>query len=204
MRPADLARRIAERAPGTERLVVAIAGPPAAGKSTLAAAVRDALPDRSAILGLDAFHYDDAILVERSQRDRKGAPFTFDLDGYRRCLRTLVDATETEVAVPVFDRALELSRSAAEIVPPSYDVIVTEGNYLLLDEDDWPSLAPLFDLTVYVDVPMQVVRERILDRWRRHGLSANEAELRAETNDLLNAETVVRRSRPADITIVNT
>lgn len=197
----ELVQLIAERAHGTRRFVLAIAGPPAAGKSTLAASIRKALPGRSAILGLDAFHFDDAILVARSQRDRKGAPATFDLDGYRRCLRTLVDEGGTDVAIPVFDRTLELSRNAAEIVPPSCNVLITEGNYLLLDDGDWPSLAPLFDLTVFVDVPKHVIRERILARWRDLGSSVHEAELRAETNDLPNAETVLRRSRPADITI---
>jgi len=183
---------------GEQRFVVALAGPPAGGKSTVAAAIHAALPERTAVLGLDAFHFDDAILIEREHSDRKGAPFTFDVDGYRRCLTALIEGAGTEIAVPVFDRELELSRNGAEIVSASCDVVVTEGNYLLLDTDGWSSLAALFDMTVFVEVPMGIVRERILERWHTHGFSPTEAQARFDHNDGPNAETVLQASRRAD------
>jgi len=114
------------------RFVVALAGPPAAGKSTLATALADALAPRAAILGLDAFHFDDSVLTTRGHRERKGAPHTFDVASYAHLLRGL-RTTRTELAVPVFDRSLELSRNCAEVVTSAHDVVITEGNYLLVD-----------------------------------------------------------------------
>jgi pantothenate kinase len=199
--PAGLLERITDRPPLDRRFVVAIAGPPASGKTTLAAALQDALPSSSAILGMDAFHYDDAILVERAQRSRKGAPFTFDVAGYRRCLEVLIHESESDIAIPVFDRQLELSRNAAVVVPPSCEVIITEGNYLLLDHPDWRPFEPLFDLTVFLNVNTETIRARIIERWQQHGFERAEAERRAEHNDLPNARTVLAESRPADLTI---
>ena len=196
----ELVQRITDRPKTVGRFVVAIAGPPAAGKTTLAAQLHDALPATTAVLGLDAFHFDDIVLNARGDRARKGAPFTFDVEGYRRCLETLVTETSDDVAIPVFDRELEVSRNAAAVVPSSCEVIITEGNYLLLDDEPWSGLAPLFDLTVFLDVNEATVHQRIIDRWLNHGLSAADTERRAETNDLPNARLVLTNSRPADLT----
>ncbi len=173
----------------TRRRVVAIAGPPAAGKSTLAAAVAAALGETAAVFGMDAFHYDDAVLVERGDRDRKGAPHTFDVDGYRAMLERLRSNVDSDVAIPVFDRSMELTRGSASIVGASVETIVTEGNWLLLDRDPWRSLRSLFDLTVGLDVADSIVEARILERWRSHGFDDETARMRAEANDLPNART---------------
>lgn len=190
-------------APSDERYVVAIAGPPAAGKSTLAAELQNALADRVAVLGLDAFHYDNAILTERGQLDRKGAPFTFDVAGYGRTLDVLRTDRSAPICIPRFDRELELTRNCAELVLPAHDVVVTEGNYLLLEEPEWAALRPLFDLTVMLDVSADVTSTRILERWAHFGLSPAEAAARAQHNDLPNAELVRQNSAPADITATN-
>jgi len=184
-----------------ERFVIAIAGAPAAGKSTLAEQLRERLAPRSATLGLDAFHYDNEILERRQQLDRKGAPFTFDVAGYGRALQLLRTDRSAAVTMPRFDRELELSRNCAELVLPSHDVLITEGNYLLLDEPEWAGLRPFFDLTVKIEVSAAVVRERILHRWSHFGYSPAEATRRAEHNDLPNAELVMARSAAADITV---
>ncbi len=182
--------------PGRRR-VVAIAGPPAAGKSTFACSLVDALGPRAAVLGMDAFHYDDAILVARGDQDRKGAPHTFDVEGYRTMLERLRVTVSTEVAIPVFDRSLELTRAAADVVPEGVETIVTEGNWLLLQHEPWASLQPLFDLTVALAVPDAVVEARILERWREHGLDDATALSRAEANDLPNARTMRAESAEA-------
>lgn len=186
-----------------ERYVVAIAGPPAAGKSTVAAELQSALAERVAVLGLDAFHYDDAILADRGQLDRKGAPFTFDVAAYRRTLDLLRTDRSAPISIPRFDRELELTRNCAELVLPAHDVLVTEGNYLLLEEPGWAALRPLFDLTAMLDVSVEVNRSRIIERWAHFGLSPGEAVARAEVNDLPNAELVRENSAPADITATN-
>jgi len=90
-----------EALPAVRRFVIAIAAPPAAGKTTLAHELRHALAPEAAVLGMDAFHFDDAILRDRGDLPRKGAPHTFDVDGYRRILTTLRNEPDAEVAVPL-------------------------------------------------------------------------------------------------------
>lgn len=187
--------------PSDRRLVVALAGPPAAGKSTLADALVRQLDPRAVVLGLDAFHYDDAVLNERGHRARKGAPHTFDVDGYRACLERLASTPDRRVALPVFDRSLELTRNAAVVAEPHHRVVVTEGNWLLLDEDGWRELTDLFDLTVFVTTDRSTIRRRILERWASHGFDADEAQRRADVNDLPNADTALEQSLPADLTV---
>lgn len=186
---------------GDRRTVVALAGAPAAGKSLLAAALAERLGDTAVVFGLDAFHYDDAVLEARGDRDRKGAPHTFDVDGYRAMLLRLRTTPSEPVALPLFDRALELSRSCAVIAEARHQIVITEGNWLLLDDPRWAGLRELFDLTVQVTTDMATIRERIIERWRGHGFDDAEAERRAEENDLPNAQLAIDGSVAADLMI---
>jgi len=183
------------------RNVIAIAGPPTAGKSTLAATLLEHLGPAGGVLGMDAFHYDDAILNERGDRERKGAPHTFDVAGYAAFLERVRSTTGTDIAVPVFDRTLELTRNAAEILPATATTVITEGNWLLLDRPRWRDLQPLFDLTVMLDVAEEVVKVRSYERWHGFGFDDAAAEHWVETNDLPNARIVRDESRSADLTL---
>ena len=138
-------------------------------------------------------------LIARGQRQRKGAPETFDVAGYRHLLTRL--RTEDEVAIPVFDRNLELSRGSADLVTAQHRILVTEGNYLLLDEAPWTSLAPFFDLTVMIAVTEAELDRRLLDRWAHFGKTPQAARDWIDSNDLPNIRRVTRGSRPADITV---
>ena len=197
---AGLLQRSAARGAGGGRLVLAIAGPPGAGKSTLAAELMAALerlaPGAAALVPMDGFHLDNAVLAARGLMARKGAPETFDFDGYRAAL-VRVRAGET-VAVPVFDRELDLARAGAAVVGPGHRVVVSEGNYLLLDRAPWDGLAGLFDVTLFLSVSEFELRARLLRRWRDHGLSEAAALARAEGNDLANARLVLGSRRPSD------
>ena len=123
-------------APAAARRILAIAGAPGSGKSTLAETLATRLnalqPGRAALCPMDGFHYDDAVLDARGRRPWKGAPDTFDVGGLRAILSRLRARDEAEVAVPVFDRRLEIARAGAAIIPQAADTIICEGNYLLL------------------------------------------------------------------------
>ena len=136
---ATIAATIFKRAGKSRRFVVGIAGPPGSGKSTLAESLRDVLPD-SAVVSMDGFHFDDAVLERRGLSGRKGAPETFDYAGFAALVSRL-RGDEPEIAIPVFDRAIELSRAGAEIVGAETRFVLVEGNYLLLDEAPWSGLA---------------------------------------------------------------
>lgn len=199
---ATIQERLAALAGGAARVFVAIAGAPASGKSTLAEALYDSIdrahPGRAAILPMDGFHYDDAVLEARGTLARKGAPQTFDTDGLAAVLGRLA-AGDRPVAVPVFDRSLEISRAAARIIDPEVRLILVEGNYLLLDDPDWERLRPCFDLTLFVEVPVALLEQRLRARW--DGLAPGAAEAKIAGNDLPNARLVAERSVPADMVL---
>lgn len=198
---AHLAATLFRKAAGRKRLMVAIAGPPAAGKSALAEALAPLLPpDSAAVVPMDGFHYDDAVLAARGLSSRKGAPETFDFDGLRHLLERLRNA-DAEVAVPLFDRQIEISRAGAKIVPAEAKFILVEGNYLLLDESPWDQLSPLFDISVWVEAPRAELEQRLMQRWHEHGRTPEAARAWISGNDLPNIERVLARRRPADVTI---
>jgi pantothenate kinase len=200
MTPADLADLIRARSSGhAGRFLTALAGPPGSGKSTLAAEVVAAIGAGAKAVPMDGFHYDDAILNARGARARKGAPDTFDVAGFAHLLGRL--RAEDEVAIPVFDRSLELSRGSAEIVGPDDRLLVVEGNYLLLNEGPWADLWRQFDLTVWIDVPEAELDRRLLDRWAHYGKTPDAARAWIDSNDMPNIRRTIAKSRPADVMI---
>jgi pantothenate kinase len=199
MTPAQLAATIRAKAQAQGRFLTALAGPPGAGKSTLAAELVAALGQGAKAVPMDGFHYDDAMLIARGARARKGAPDTFDVAGFRHLLTRL--RTEDEVAIPLFDRDLEISRAGADIVGPQDRILIVEGNYLLLNEAPWPDLAPLFDLTIWIDVPEAELDRRLLARWAHYGKTPAEARAWIDGNDMPNIRRVVAGSRPAHLVI---
>lgn len=188
--------------PGARR-IIGIAGPPGSGKSTLATQIEAALNSRmagyAAVFPLDGYHFDDRVLVPRGLRPRKGAPETFDVDGFGFMLERLRANAREEIAVPVFDRDIEIARAGASIIPRSVRVILVEGNYLLLDREPWRALT--FDVTVALNVPRDILRQRLVDRWVQHGKSEDEIAAQVDSNDMINVDLVLRSGRPADYVI---
>src|SRR5262245_24018986 len=189
------------------RRLVAIAGAPGSGKSTfterLCTTLNEGAAGLSCVLAMDGFHFDDRVLESRGHRTRKGAPYTFDVGGFAAVLQRLKANDGAEVAVPIFDRSLEIARAAAAIIPASARVVLVEGNYLLLEDPDWIPLRRHFDLTVQLDVPRHLLAERLTSRWRGYALDEAVVRAKVEGNDLPNAELVVAHSGPADFIVAN-
>ena len=193
--PERLARASLAVTPKGRRRLVALAGPPASGKSTLAEAVvaqLNAAGARAVLVPMDGFHLDNRILEPRDLLARKGAPETFDATGFVKMVQALTD--EEEVVFPLFDRNLDCAVAGAGVITPDHDTVVVEGNYLLLDRDPWRALAPLWDQTAFLSVPLIELKRRLVARWLHYGLSQAAAEARAESNDLANAKTVLDQS----------
>ena len=188
-------KRVASR-----RFIIAIAGPPGAGKTTLSKAlVKDLARSLPAhYVPMDGFHLDNATLNEMGMLDRKGAPQTFDAAGIVTAVKRLHQKQET-VSLPAFDRAKDMSIPDAISIPAALDVIVIEGNYLLLNYAPWNTLAPMFGLTICLSPSMDILRGRLVQRWLDHGMTAAGAEARAAGNDIPNAQHVLDHSLQADI-----
>lgn len=186
--------------PRGKRHLIAVAGAPGGGKSTLSEALVAALnaeaPGSAAVLGMDGFHYDDRVLEARGDRARKGAPHTFDVDGLAAMLDRL--RAGGAVAVPVFDREIEVARAGAEIIPAAARIVVVEGNYVLTTEGPWAALRNAFDLRVMVEVDEAELERRLMGRWTKLGLSEAEARTKVGLNDMPNGAYVREKSVQID------
>ncbi len=188
--------------PQGERRIVAIAGAPASGKSTIADGLEHRLneadPGSTALLPMDGFHYDDEVLTPAGWQSRKGAPHTFDVGGYAAALRRLKANDEGTVAVPRFDRSIEIARAGAILIDRSVRLIVTEGNWLLLEDEPWPLLRPYFDHTALVLADMETLEVRNRQRWVDYDMDEAFIRAKLEDNDLPNARLVYERSAEPD------
>ncbi|KAF0650430.1 MULTISPECIES: nucleoside/nucleotide kinase family protein [Streptomyces] len=193
------ARRLA--VPGARRLL-GLAGPPGAGKSTLAARLVEGLDGLAVLVPMDGFHLAGAELDRLGRAERKGAPDTFDAAGYRVLLARL-RAAEPGVTVyaPAFDRALEEPVAGSVPVPPDVPLVVTEGNYLLHYDPAWAPVRPLLDEVWYVDTDDALRVRRLVARHVRYGRDRAAAERWVRESDEANARLVAPGRARADLVV---
>ena len=175
-----------------ERILVGISGAPGSGKSTLSQALSsklNKLEHVAAVIPMDGYHLDDSLLKDLGLLKRKGAPETFDFVGFKHLLLRVKN--EDEVVYPVFDREREISIAGAGILKKNIRIVIVEGNYLLFDEEPWSCLSELWDYSVFLDVELTVLEQRLIDRWIDLGFSRAEAQQKALENDIENAKRVI-------------
>lgn len=202
------ARALAERGP---RALLGIAGSPGAGKSTLAGhlvrALNGAGEPWAAHVPMDGFHLADAELDRLGRRDRKGAPDTFDAAGYAALLRRLGEEREEPdepdeiVYAPGFERVLEQPLAGALPVPPSVRLVVTEGNYLLLDTGAWARVRPCLDEVWFVETDEAERIRRLVARHEESGKDHESAVAWVLGTDQRNADLVAATRDRADLVI---
>ncbi|MEM7299536.1 MAG: nucleoside/nucleotide kinase family protein [Pseudomonadota bacterium] len=202
MNKTDLLNKIVGLPTSDGRQMVAIAGPPASGKSFLAEWLATELNHSGQavkVIPMDGFHLDNRLLEQRGLLNRKGAPETFDAAGFVHLVERIKhDGTHI---YPLFDRARDIAIAGAEEISEACRLVIFEGNYLLFDQEPWQALNTMWDLSVWLATPQSVTRERCVQRWLDHGLSQDDAILRAEQNDVKNAQLINRCNLPAHVTL---
>jgi pantothenate kinase len=197
--------RAAHLAAGPQRRILGIVGGPGAGKSTLAAAIGErADPHRVAVVGMDGWHLANSTLSRLGRLERKGAPDTFDGAGYVAFLERFLTAGDTAAETlwaPEYRRTVEESIGGALEIRPDVTLLVTEGNYLLLDEPPWDRVRGLLDEAWFLAPDEATRRDRLIARHERVGRTHDEAVARADGSDAANAAVIARTAPRADVVL---
>ena len=195
--PAAFHARVEALLAGGGRKLLGLVGPPGAGKSTLAIALQRAFPTVSQIVPMDGYHLANVELARLQRAGRKGAPDTFDSAGYVSLLQRLrVQRGDEIVYAPEFRREIEEPIAGAIPVLPETRLVITEGNYLLLEQGAWADVAALLDDSWYVAIDSGLRNQRLVARHERFGRSPEAAVAWVASTDEPNARLIdATRSR---------
>lgn len=196
-------RHAVRGAPGVgRRILLGIAGAPGAGKSTFAAWLQQQFgPGQAVVVPMDGFHLGNTIIEGTPLRQRKGAIDTFDAGGYLSLLRRLVRRDEAVVYAPEFRRTLDEPVAASIAIPAEVPLVITEGNYLLFEQEPWKDIRAQLDEVWFVDVPPALRLNRLVERHISFGMERAAAEAWAGGPDQANA-VLIEATRPAASRII--
>jgi len=202
--PPDVPRRYLDRIAaliaGGQRRILGLTGPPGGGKSTLAESLREAFPQRCVVVPMDGFHLANVELERLGRAARKGAPDTFDSAGYVALLRRLrAQGADEVVYAPAFRRAIEEPIAGAIAVAGQVPLVVTEGNYLLLDRGPWAQVRAQLDEVWFVDADETLRVERLVRRHMAFGRSEQAARDWVASTDEPNARLIAATRPRADL-----
>ena len=195
----DVLAHVDALASSDQRRIIGLTGAPGAGKSTVALQLVAHRPARSVLVPMDGFHLANAELARLGRGSRKGAQDTFDSAGYVALLRRLRSAPADEIIyAPEFHREIEEPIAGAIPVLPEHRLIVTEGNYLLLETGHWRGIRPLVDEIWYIEIDPELRLERLIARHIRYGRAEPAARAWVAQTDEPNAELIAATRARAD------
>jgi pantothenate kinase len=184
------------------RRLLGIVGTPGSGKSTLAQLLADALGEQAVVVPMDGFHLANRELARLGRAARKGAPDTFDVGGYRALLARLKQQQQQQdetIYAPLFQREIEESIAGAITILPQTRLVISEGNYLLLSQGPWASVAPIFDECWFVSVSAEERHMRLMARHQQFGRSEEAARAWIDSTDEPNARLIEQDRNLADL-----
>jgi pantothenate kinase len=202
--PTRLAVRVAALAASRARVIIGICGAPGAGKSTLAALVASEVnqdrPGVASVVPMDGFHLAKSVIAADERATRRGAPDTFDPDGYAALLERLREPGPDIVYAPEYRREIEDPVAGAIAVTRECRIVLTEGNYLLNPEPAWRRVRDCLDEVWYLEAPSEELRvEALIQRHQRFGKSAERARAHVLGTDQTNAASVATHQQDADL-----
>jgi pantothenate kinase len=170
------------------RTLIGIVGKPGAGKSTVVEQIQNKYQTHEvSIIPMDGFHLSNEELISLGRRERKGAPDTFDVEGFTSLIKSVKIDHSVDHKFPIFHREIEASIADEGIVPKESKIVVTEGNYLFSEDHNWSLVYPLLDHTWFIEIDDEVRIERLIARHVRYGKSPEEAENWSRGSDETNA-----------------